>query len=129
MITPKIVIDPNIVLSGLRSNRRASYLFLESILKSLFTFGISPALVPEYEDVLKRHSGKDIEQSPNNIDDILDYLCSVGEHTKIYYLWRPHGLSENSGCTKFAQSAKDNKTYKTKFYHRDDPVFTHRLFL
>lgn len=89
MSLPKVVIDTNILLSGLRSKRGASYLLVESIPKHLFDFCVSPALVLEYEDVLKRHSGKDIPQTPEEIDHILDYLCSVGEQTKIYYLWRP----------------------------------------
>lgn len=64
-------------------------MLLESIPKGLFDFCISPALIFEYEDVLKRHSGENIIQTLEEIDDILDYLCSVGKHTKIYYLWRP----------------------------------------
>jgi putative PIN family toxin of toxin-antitoxin system len=89
MIRPRVVIDTNVILSGLRSQLGASYLLLEAIPKMLFDFCISPALILEYEDALKKHSGKDIPQTPEEIDDILDYLCTVGEHTKIYYLWRP----------------------------------------
>lgn len=25
----------------------------------------------------------------SDIDDILDYMCAVGEHREIFYLWRP----------------------------------------
>ena len=25
-----------------------------------------------------------------DIDAVIDYLCLIGKHTKIYYLWRPH---------------------------------------
>ena len=89
MSLTRVVIDTNVLLSGLRSKLGASYLLLESIPKRKFDFCISPALILEYEDVLKRHSGGDIEQTPEEIDDIIDYLCSVGEPTKIYYLWRP----------------------------------------
>lgn len=89
MILPRIVIDTNVLLSGLRSKLGASHLLLKNIPRQKFNFCISPALVLEYEDVLKRHSGGDIEQTPEEIDDIIDYLCAVGEPTKIYYLWRP----------------------------------------
>jgi putative PIN family toxin of toxin-antitoxin system len=89
MSLPKIIIDTNVVLSGLRSKLGASYRLLELIPKEKFEFYISPALILEYEDVLKRNSGVDIKQSESEIDDILDYLCLVGEHAKIYYLWRP----------------------------------------
>lgn len=89
MSFPKIIIDTNVVLSGLRSKLGASYRLLELIPEKKFEFYISPALILEYEDVLKRNSGVDIKQSESEIDDILDYLCSVGKHAKIYYLWRP----------------------------------------
>jgi putative PIN family toxin of toxin-antitoxin system len=87
--SPKIVIDTNVLLSALRSNRGASHKLLKMIPENKFTLCSSPALVLEYEDVLKRHAQKEIQQSEKEVDDILNYLCSVGEHTKIYYLWRP----------------------------------------
>jgi predicted nucleic acid-binding protein len=24
------------------------------------------------------------------VDDIIDYLCTIGRHHKLYYLWRPY---------------------------------------
>lgn len=42
----------------------------------------------EYEDVLLRH----LAESPFEADDVrelLDFLCRVGHHQEIFYLWRP----------------------------------------
>lgn len=132
---PKIVIDTNILLSALRSNRGASHKLLKMIPENKFTLCISPALVLEYKDVLKRHAQKEIQPSEKDVDDILNYLCSVGEHTKVYYLWRPmlkdpsddmvlelavaagagvivtYNLKDFSGSNRFKISAKTPKDF------------------
>ena len=43
----------------------------------------------EYEDVLKREA-LGLPLSEADIDDILDYLCLVGEKRQIHFLWRPY---------------------------------------
>ena len=83
----KIVIDTNVLVSGLRSNRGASYKLLSIIGNEVFEFCISAALVIEYESVLKRTHL--IELKPEIIDDIIDYICLKGTKTEIFYLWRP----------------------------------------
>jgi predicted nucleic acid-binding protein len=41
----------------------------------------------EYEDVATRLLGE-IALTEEDIDHILDYICKVGNHRDIYYLWR-----------------------------------------
>ena len=81
-------------------------------------------MILEYEDVLKRHSGKDLAQTPDEIDDIIDYLCSVGEHTKIYYLWRPQ-LSDPKDDLLLelavAAEAKQIVTFNAKDFKKANP--------
>ena len=89
MSSPKIVIDTNVLVSALRSSRGASHKLLKMIPEKKFTVCISPALILEYEDDIKRHIPNEIRLSEKDVDDVLNYLCSVGEPTKIYYLWRP----------------------------------------
>ena len=85
----QIVIDTNVFLSALRSNRGASFLLLMLIGQSdLFEINLSVPLVLEYEDVAKR-PGLVPLLSMQNIDDILDYLCSVARRHIIFFLWRP----------------------------------------
>jgi putative PIN family toxin of toxin-antitoxin system len=85
----QIVIDTNVFLSALRSNQGASFLLLTLIgLSNLFEINLSVPLVLEYEDVAKRPSLVP-NLSEQEIDDILDYLCSVGHRHTIFFLWRP----------------------------------------
>jgi len=54
-----------------------------------FEINISVPLAIEYEEVGKRVVGKRGNLKISDVDDILDYLCSVAHRRQIYYLWRP----------------------------------------
>ncbi len=54
-----------------------------------FTTSVSVPLIIEYEKLLTDKSQK-IPFKKNEIKAVLDYICSISEHTKIYYLWRPY---------------------------------------
>jgi len=53
-----------------------------------FTFHLSVPLVLEYEAVAKRKT-QNISLTDSNIDDIIDYMCAVGEPRQVHFLWRP----------------------------------------
>jgi len=82
------VLDTSVLVSGLRSNRGASHRLLRLIGIGRFDLHVSVALVLEYEEVLKRKS-HELNLSGPDVDDLLDYLCSVAEHHEIDFLWRP----------------------------------------
>ena len=85
----QIVIDTNVFLSALRSHRGASFLLLTLIGRSnLFEINLSVPLVLEYEDVAKRPTLVP-HLSAQDIDDILNYICSVAHRHLIFFLWRP----------------------------------------
>ena len=85
----QIVVDTNVFYSGLRSRRGASHRLLREIGRNhLFRIHLSVPLVLEYEEIAKRHS-KVLGLTYQDIDDILDYLCSVAGQHDIFYLWRP----------------------------------------
>ena len=84
----KIVIDTNVILSGLLSQKGTSYKLLRLIPKKLFTVVMSVPLILEYESILHKSIRK-LNLSKTDIEDFLDYICAISEHTKIYYLWRP----------------------------------------
>jgi putative PIN family toxin of toxin-antitoxin system len=84
----QIVIDTNVWIAALRSKRGASYKLLSLIDSGKFEANLSVPLVLEYEDTAKRLVGE-IPLTERDVDDILDYLCAVAHHRRIYYLWRP----------------------------------------
>jgi putative PIN family toxin of toxin-antitoxin system len=86
----RIVIDTNVLVAALISRRGKAFILLTMIDKGVFDVFLSPALVFEYEDVLKRLLGSKINLTEEAVDAILDYLCANANHQKIYYLWRPY---------------------------------------
>ncbi|MEP7135818.1 MAG: putative toxin-antitoxin system toxin component, PIN family [Chloroflexota bacterium] len=85
----KIVIDTNVLVSALRSRDGASFLLISLLGENeAFDIYISVALVLEYEDAAKRLLGK-IEITENVIDDVIDYICLIGEEQQVFFLWRP----------------------------------------
>ncbi len=86
---PRIVLDTSVLISALRSRQGASFRLLSLIDENKFEFVLSVPLVIEYEAVAKRLAGE-FGLSAVDIDDFLDYLCRVGRHQKIHFLWRPH---------------------------------------
>jgi putative PIN family toxin of toxin-antitoxin system len=85
----RAVIDTNVFVSALLSKRGVSFKLLSLVGTERFDICISVALVLEYEDVAKRFIGTKIGLSVRDIDNIIDYICSVAYHHRIYYLWRP----------------------------------------
>lgn len=87
---PCVVLDTNVIVSAFRSRRGASYRLLELAGEGAFTICLSVPLVLEYEDASKRLISSKIDIRANVVDDVLDYLCAIGEHHDIFFLWRPH---------------------------------------
>lgn len=83
-----IVLDTNVLVSALKSKKGVSFKLLTKVGKNIFNTHISVPLIFEYEDVLKReiHNSR---LTQKEIDDIIDYICSVSEEHELYYLWRP----------------------------------------
>ena len=85
----RVVIDTNVLVSALRSRDGASFLLI-SLLggNDKFDVYISVALVLEYEDAAKRLLGK-IQITEDVIDDVIDYICQIGNEQQVFFLWRP----------------------------------------
>ncbi len=85
---PRVVVDTNVVVAGLRSKRGASFRLLSEVGRGRFEIALSVPLVLEYEDALLRHSEvTGLRQA--DVDAVLDYFCSVAHLQQIFYLWRP----------------------------------------
>jgi putative PIN family toxin of toxin-antitoxin system len=84
----EVVVDTNVLVASLRSRRGASFRLLSLLDSEKFKLSVSVPLVLEYEDAAQRLVGE-IPLTKNDIDDVLDYICTKANHRKIYYLWRP----------------------------------------
>ena len=83
----RVVLDSNVIVAGLRSQRGASFRLLSLVGAGVFTHCLSVPLLFEYEDVLTRPGM--VPLSPAAIEDILDGLCATAEQRPLYFLWRP----------------------------------------
>lgn len=84
----RVVLDTNVFFAGIRSPRGASYQLLSLLRRDLFRICLSVPLLLEYEDIAKRNI-QAIGLDSDDIDVLLDYLCSVADLQEIYYIWRP----------------------------------------
>ena len=91
MLRFQVVLDTNVLVAGLRSRRGASFRLLSQIgVSERFEINLSVPLVLEYEDVLKRKTHAErLHLGPEDVDDVLDFLCAVGNRWQIFFLWRP----------------------------------------
>ncbi len=90
----QLVIDTNVILSGLRSNKGASYKLLTLLNDPRFELNISATLIFEYEQILKREK-ESINLSLEDIDNVINGICAISNHQKLFYLWRPLALDPN----------------------------------
>ena len=89
MSVPRVVIDTNVIVSALRSQRGASALLLSMLGRGLFEMHISVPLALEYEDVLLRKRDE-LGLSTDDVVGLVDSLFSlVQRHDLIYIKWRP----------------------------------------
>ncbi len=84
----RIVIDTNVLIASLGSKRGASYKLLGLLGGKRFKTHLSVPLALEYEKVAKDRLENSL-LTEQDIDDILDYICAVSRHVRIFYLWRP----------------------------------------
>lgn len=74
--------------AGLRSRNGASFRVLRLVGTGRFEINLSVPLVLEYQDVCRRLIGV-TPLTAEDVDAAIDYLCRVGNHRAVYYLWRP----------------------------------------
>jgi putative PIN family toxin of toxin-antitoxin system len=87
----RAVVDANVIVRAFRSKNGASHAILRDILRSEFEFVVSPAILFEYEDVLKRPGmlGLAPAFTLGEIDIVLDALCAVAIPVVPKFRFRP----------------------------------------
>jgi putative PIN family toxin of toxin-antitoxin system len=111
----RIVIDTNVFVSALRSRRGASHELMMLAGSAQFEFALSVPLVVEYEDAAKRML-VDTGLTAREVDDILDYLCSVALLQEIHFLWRP-----------FLKDARDDHVLELAVEAGCEVIVTHNV--
>ena len=84
----QIVLDTNVLYAGLRSRHGASFKLLEQLNSRRFEINLSVPLVLEYEEVLLRKEAT-LNFTPEEIGQLLDYLCHIANLHEVHFLWRP----------------------------------------
>lgn len=113
-----VVFDTNVIIAALRSRDGASFALIEMAGETdLFRLNLSVPLVLEYEAVAIRDSDRSgLEQS--DINDVIDYLCSIALAHPIFYLWRPR-LRDPSDEFILELAVKSECQYIVTFNTRD----------
>jgi len=111
----KIILDTNVLFSGLYSSEGASYQILRAIEHGQIQIVLSTTLLFEYEDILYRKKSI-LRISEQEIEAILDNLCKLSSHQKIYYLWRP-----------FLPDPKDDHILEVAVASKTKMIITHNI--
>jgi len=83
-----VVIDTNVIFSGLLTKKGYSHLLLKNIDHPDLRLNISVPLILEYEKMFFERLS-DLTLSKTDITNFLDFICRISAHIKIHYLWRP----------------------------------------
>ena len=85
---PVLILDTSVLIAALRSSLGASYAVLRLVGQGRFTIGVTTALVLEYEAVAA-WSLDALGLTAEDLRDLLDYLCRVGERAAVRFRVRP----------------------------------------
>ena len=88
IVPTRVVLDTNVLVAALWSRTGASFRLLAAVRAGRLQPALSVPLVLEYEMVLLRR-GPDLGLTPRDVGAVLDWLCAVGHHQAIHFLWRP----------------------------------------
>lgn len=111
------VLDTSVIVSGLRSNRGASFVLLETIALGTLRPLITTALLMEYEDVLKRASQAAVHGfAEAEIDAYLRQLATRCDPVEISFRWRPQ-----------LQDADDELVLEAAINGRATAIVTHNV--
>ena len=86
----RIVLDTDVMVAAMRSATGASRRLLLAGVDRQITLLVSPALLLEYESVLKRPEHLVAARADEvAVDIILDLVAEKAEQVELHYLWRP----------------------------------------
>jgi len=111
----RVVLDSNVIVSGLRSATGASFRLLTLVRSGKLKPAVTAPLVFEYSDVTSR-PGMLPHLAPPEIETFLDWFVSVSSHHDVHFLWRP-----------LLPDPKDDMVLEAAVSARVDYLVTHNL--
>ena len=89
MAVPLVLLDTNVVVTGVRSRNGTAFRLLSLVGTGHFEICLSVPVILEYETVLLDQV-EQLHLTAADVGDLLDYFCSVAKQQEIHYLWRPY---------------------------------------
>jgi putative PIN family toxin of toxin-antitoxin system len=90
VVAVRVVLDTDVLVAALRSDRSASRALLVYTLEGRCLSLVSVPLMIEYEAVITRPEHLEASRlSDADVQELLDALAVVGEPIRLSYLWRP----------------------------------------
>jgi putative PIN family toxin of toxin-antitoxin system len=87
-MSPRAVMDTNVLYAGLRSRRGASFQILDALWQRRWTLVLSNTVLTEYEEVLTREAHA-LNLTSEEIAKLLDALCALAERRQTSEAWQP----------------------------------------
>jgi putative PIN family toxin of toxin-antitoxin system len=87
-VMANVVLDTNVLVSALRSQRGASFEIVAALGRGEFDVAVSVSLLLEYEATLLRHADE-LNIGSEEALGLVDYICEVAIAQEIFFLWRP----------------------------------------
>ena len=84
----RIILDTNVLISALRSNRGRSFQIVREIGTGRFETVLSGSVFLEYQEVSHRLR-EATHRSVAEIENILNFICHASTPHKVHFLWRP----------------------------------------
>ncbi len=84
----RAVLDTNVLLAGLRSNKGASFELLRLLRAGKWKLVLSNTVLTEYEEVVKREAAA-LDLTLADADELLDVLCLLAEPCTVSDRWTP----------------------------------------
>lgn len=110
-----VVLDTNVLVSALRSQRGASFEIVAALGRGEFDVSVSVSLLLEYEATLLRHAGE-LDTDTEDVLGLVDYICQIATAKEIFFLWRP-----------FLRDAGDDLVLEVAVAAGCDAIVTHNV--
>jgi putative PIN family toxin of toxin-antitoxin system len=110
-----VVLDTNVLVSALRSQRGASFELVAALGRGEFDVSVSVALLLEYEATLLRHADE-LHIDAEDALGLVDYICDIATAHEIFFLWRP-----------LLRDVGDDLVLEIAVAARSDAIVTHNV--